>query len=354
MDTDRRDFVRRMVAGAAALPLLRTVAAEAAETGEAKPKSRDSKLMGKAKFIDVDGIRTRYFEGGKGEPLVLIHGGQWPATASADGWSPIFDDLAAHFHVYAFDKLGMGYTDNPKTLAGYNMGAVARHAEGFVKAIGVKKFVMMGHSRGMLPAAYIAVNNPELISHMVILDTNALTPGNPALVARPLPPAQPAERKAPTRESIRAAEMATKQSYMKDFLTDSYIEAEYQISQLPKIQEAAKGFRDARDAWVKANPEKVKENPKIGRNEGDVVWWLYEAQADVMAKINAGALKMPMVIIWGFNDPFATYPLGVDLMKTVSQFSDRTELHIINHSGHFVAAEHPKEVSRLVNGFILG
>jgi 2-hydroxy-6-oxo-6-(2'-carboxyphenyl)-hexa-2,4-dienoate hydrolase len=350
MDTDRRDFVRHMVAGAAALPLLRTVAAEAAEDA---PKSRDSKLMGKAKFIDVDGIRTRYFEGGKGEPLVLIHGGQWPATASADGWSPIFDYLAARFHVYAFDKLGMGYTDNPKTLADYTMAATARHAEGFVKAIGVKKCVMMGHSRGMLPAAYIAVNNPDLISHMVILDTNALTPGDPGNVARPLPPPPTAERKAPTRESIRAAEMATKQSYMKDFITDSYVEAEYRISQLPKQQEAAQGFRDARDAWVKANPDKIKENPKIGRNEGDVVWWMYEAQADVVNKIKAGALKMPIVIIWGFNDPFATYPLGVDLMKTVSQFSDRTELHIINHSGHFVAAEHPKEVSRLAIDFIL-
>ncbi|MDP2645131.1 MAG: hypothetical protein Q8P24_09335 [Desulfobacterales bacterium] len=29
------------------------------------------------KFIDVEGIRTRYLEAGKGEPLVLIHGGHY-------------------------------------------------------------------------------------------------------------------------------------------------------------------------------------------------------------------------------------------------------------------------------------
>ena len=48
--------------------------------------------------------------------MVLIHGGQWPATSSADGWSSIFDHLAEHYEVYAFDKLGMGFTDNPKTM----------------------------------------------------------------------------------------------------------------------------------------------------------------------------------------------------------------------------------------------
>ena len=28
-----------------------------------------------AKYIDIDGINTRYFEAGDGEPMILIHGG---------------------------------------------------------------------------------------------------------------------------------------------------------------------------------------------------------------------------------------------------------------------------------------
>ncbi len=31
--------------------------------------------MGKVKFVDVDGVRTSYFEGGSGEAMVLVHGG---------------------------------------------------------------------------------------------------------------------------------------------------------------------------------------------------------------------------------------------------------------------------------------
>jgi hypothetical protein len=60
----------------------------AAQAQETPRPSRDAKLMGEAKFVDVAGVRTRYFEGGQGEALVLVHGGQWPATASADGWRP--------------------------------------------------------------------------------------------------------------------------------------------------------------------------------------------------------------------------------------------------------------------------
>ena len=36
------------------------------------------------KFVDVDGLRTRYWEGGSGEVVVLIHGGNFGATTSAD------------------------------------------------------------------------------------------------------------------------------------------------------------------------------------------------------------------------------------------------------------------------------
>ncbi len=54
-------------------------------------------------------------------------------------------------------------------------------------------------------------------------------------------------------------------------------------------------------------------------------------------------LKAPTLIVWGFNDPTAPYTLGVDLMEQVSKVVDRTELHIINQSGHLVYAEHPGE-----------
>jgi 2-hydroxy-6-oxo-6-(2'-carboxyphenyl)-hexa-2,4-dienoate hydrolase len=346
MEPLRRTLVQTLAIGAFAAPFLAPSSLRAAADGSDSP---DSKLMGAAKFIDVEGIRTRYFDGGSGEALVLVHGGQWPSTASADGWAPIFDHLAAHFHVYAFDKLGMGYTDNPKSDADYSMDAIIRHVYGFIQAVGITRAVLVGHSRGALPVARIAADHPELVSHLVILDSNTLAPDDPNTPDRVDPAA---DRAPPTKEEIRRAALANRQSYRKEFLTDSYVEAEYRIAQLPKLQDVDRRFREARDAWVAANPEIVKQHPLYARNMGATTWWMYQAKYETLARIEAGRLKVPTIIIWGFNDPTAPYFLGVNLMETLSKTVDRTELHIINHSGHLIAAEHPEEVTRLIAGFM--
>ena len=81
-----------------------------------------------AKYIDIDGINTRYFEAGDGEPMILIHGGQPGMASSSEIWFLNIDELAKKYHVYALDKLGQGYTDNPKINEDYTMGAQVKHA----------------------------------------------------------------------------------------------------------------------------------------------------------------------------------------------------------------------------------
>ncbi|MDE0345911.1 MAG: hypothetical protein OXI66_09040, partial [Boseongicola sp.] len=73
--------------------------------------------MNEAKFIEVDGIRTRYFTAGEGAPLVLFHGGQFGSqnlAESACDWELNVQGLSRWYRVFAVDKLGQGYTDNPK------------------------------------------------------------------------------------------------------------------------------------------------------------------------------------------------------------------------------------------------
>lgn len=341
MNSSRRT-VLHLLAGVTAAPLLPAVPAGAAP-------APDSKLMGEAKFVDVNGIRTRYFEGGSGEAMVLVHGGQWPSTASAGGWSPIFDSLAANFHVYAVDKLGMGYTDNPKTEADFSMEAIREHIYGFIKSVGITRAVLVGHSRGALPVARIATDHPDLVSHLAILDSNTLAPPDPTTPER----FDPAEDREPlTREQLKAASLANRQSVVKDFFTDAYIDDEYQIGQLPKLRDVARRFNAARDKWVRENPDVVQANPLFTRNMGATTWWMYKEKYETLNRINAGQLKVPTIIIWGYNDPTAPYTLGIDLMQTINKVVERAELHIINHSGHLVMAEHPEEVSRLITGFV--
>ena len=77
-------------------------------------------MMTDAKFIDVDGVKTRYFDKSSGEVLLLVHGshmGTPDACECALDWEFNFAALAERYRVIAMDKLGQGYTGNPKTDA---------------------------------------------------------------------------------------------------------------------------------------------------------------------------------------------------------------------------------------------
>jgi hypothetical protein len=46
-----------------------------------------------AKFIDVNGARTRYYDVGVGEVIFLIHGARPSGRSSANAWGPVLSDL---------------------------------------------------------------------------------------------------------------------------------------------------------------------------------------------------------------------------------------------------------------------
>src|SRR6266550_7345545 len=48
-----------------------------------------------AKFIDVNGARTRYYDVGSGEVILLVHGARPSGTSSANTWVHEENDLAA-------------------------------------------------------------------------------------------------------------------------------------------------------------------------------------------------------------------------------------------------------------------
>src|SRR5450830_1328873 len=57
-----------------------------------------------AKFVDVNGVRTRYFDYGRGEPIVLVHVGVGMGMSStANNWSRNILGLGTRFRVLAPD-----------------------------------------------------------------------------------------------------------------------------------------------------------------------------------------------------------------------------------------------------------
>ena len=77
------------------------------------------------KYVSVSGTRTRYLEAGSGDPIVLVHGGEFGRFANANDWEPIIAPLAEEgFRVLALDDPGVVKTlvivSSATTLARFN------------------------------------------------------------------------------------------------------------------------------------------------------------------------------------------------------------------------------------------
>ena len=286
--------------------------------------------MNNAKFITLDGIKTRYFEAGQGDDLVLIHGGKYGTFYSAYHWSLNFHELSKHFHVYAFDKLGMGDTDNPKSDADYTMAAVIEHAWAFVKALGIKNATFAGHSRGALPAARIAVDHPELVKALVIFDSNTLPAEDPAMSYDFYTKLEVGAPPIPDREFILREPIAN--SYSQAHISEDFVQEMLRIGRLPRTLEARKKMETFLEAvFLPSMREKKYETLKL---------------------IQAGRLKAPTLIIWGVNDQSSPMKLGLELLQVIASVVPRTEFHAFNQAGHYVFREHAGQVNQLITNFV--
>ncbi len=339
MKLSRRGFLGHSARAMSAVPLVMSMTSYSAAAGT-------SPSMGEAKFVNVDGIRTRYFEGGRGEAMVLVHGGHFGLTSSASGFIPIFPNLASNFHVYAVDKLGMGLTDNPLDDSGYSMQATAEHLYRFVETLGIESAHLVGTSRGALPVVRIAMDHPERVKTVTLFDSNTLAPGDSKSKSPNLPPAGPP----PTKDSMRQ-KLLRGSAVHKDYLTDEYVEAELEVASHPKIRQAAEKLEMLRKRFVERNPDKVHARPALENNSG-TGWWLYEVKDETLERLQAGGLKRPTLIIWGYNDPSATYDMGVALFKLISSSVDEAQLHFFNKCGHAPYHEYPREVTNVMGNFI--
>lgn len=293
-------------------------------------------LLGDPKFVKIDGITTRYFEAGRGQPLILVHGGGFGSLSySANVWSSNFHALAQHFHIYAFDKLGQGCTDNPANDSEYTMTSVVEHAYGFLRNLGIANANLLGHSRGALPVTRIAIEHPEMVSSLIVVDSNTLAPDHPSTPANFYLNLQVEDNSILTRESVSHEPVAN--SYLRDHITDDYLDGLLEIARLPKSIEAKK----------KHNPASRQTNLR-GQFEAD----LSKLKNETIDAIKAGNLRTPTLIIWGYNDPSAPVQLAMGLFDILAQSDTEVQVHVFNRAGHYVFREQSEAFNTLVTAFI--
>ncbi|MDH4022825.1 MAG: alpha/beta hydrolase [Gammaproteobacteria bacterium] len=291
-----------------------------------------------ARYIDVDGYRTRYFEAGRGEDtIVLVHGGQPdPISPTAEFWRQNVPDLATSFRVIAFDMLGCGLTDNPRTPEDYlhYYERLPLHLYGLIRALGLTRVHLVGHSQGGWPALRVALDHPEIVRSVTSVDT-VLAPfagasGNKAvgrfayLLMHGTPPEGPTVESL-MREQLLAAETWNNLSWRRT-------EERLEFARLPKLGEARRALQA-----VRMSPG----HPAFR-----------ELRQQALADLEAGQLKVPHLLVWGFQDPLAPFDLGLEFLKIASHSPAPTQLVVINQSGHSPQLEHPGQFNAAVLSFV--
>lgn len=138
-----------------------------AEAQNVKPANPPANF--KHEYAKVNGVTIHYVIGGKGEPLVLVHGfGQnWYM------WNRLLPELSKHFTVIAPDLRGVG--ESEKTEGGYDKKNMATDIHELVKSLGYQKVNLAGHDIGLMVAYAYAAQYPNDVKKLALMD--ALLPG---------------------------------------------------------------------------------------------------------------------------------------------------------------------------------
>jgi 2-hydroxy-6-oxonona-2,4-dienedioate hydrolase len=282
-------------------------------------------------FVQAAGVRTRVYDAGVGEPLVLIHGGLYGSLYSLDSFSSNLTGLGAQFRLVAFDKLGQGHTGNP---AHYTFASLLEHALELIDALDLGPVHLLGHSMGALLAAQIAYERPDLARSLVLVDSNTIAPDDPRFPRgafyRELETRIPAG--APTRAIVRME--PDEQSWATEHVSDDFLDRLLEIANLPSFREAAAAIGEVREAaWEPT---------------------LEETRRGTLGAIDYGGLPCPTLVVWGADDPSAPLPLALALFERIAAKTPRTELHVLAHAGHYCFREQPEAFDRLITAFCDG
>jgi pimeloyl-ACP methyl ester carboxylesterase len=287
----------------------------------------------KAKFVDVNGIRTRYYEMGQGEVLLLVHGEGWSGHSSANAWSKNIPGFAKRFHVFAPDKTGSGMTDNPKDEKDFNLQGEIDHLYNFIVTMKLGKVHLVGQSHGAGDILFLALQHPEVVRTLVLCDSNTAAPVGPTTRQQALANCP----KEPDAEEWKCRIQAI--TARPDLAFDEeYFQAGAYMAGLPKAQETV--------ARVKAGAGAPLYDMRP--NSGFPQWktaWLDRIK-------NEGILQVPVLLYWGRNDPSAVIANGWALFDVLAAKNPKVRMITVNQAGHFHFREYPDEFDDNVIHFI--
>ncbi|MBI2386365.1 MAG: alpha/beta fold hydrolase [Elusimicrobia bacterium] len=133
--------------------------------------------MIRTETMTVAGLKTNVLRGGKGEPVILLHG----LGASSYSWRYALPELAKHYEVFAPDLPGFGRTDKPWDFD-YSIHGLHAWILKFMDHAGIKSARFAGNSMGGVLSLWTAMEAPSRVERMALFGTPAYVENRPKML----------------------------------------------------------------------------------------------------------------------------------------------------------------------------
>ncbi len=151
-----------------AIVLLITGCAQNSEEKTPAGRGPSDKYVVEEGFVDANGILIYYEAFGKGEPLVILHGGP---GASHDYFLPYLLPLARTNRLIFIDERGSGRSQKAEKPSDYTVENMVEDVEAIRKELNLGKISLLGHSCGGVLAEAYALKYQENLTHLILCST---------------------------------------------------------------------------------------------------------------------------------------------------------------------------------------
>jgi pimeloyl-ACP methyl ester carboxylesterase len=254
-------------------------------------------------YVAVNGVRIHAREQATGGlALVFLH--YWGGSLRT--WTSVVDELSREYRTVAMDHRGWGDSEAPPT--GYGISDLADDAQGVVDALGLRRYVLVGHSMGGKVAQLIASRHPSGLKGLVLV---APSPPSPMKVS-----AEDRGRMAHAYDSRESIEFVLDNALTANPLTPEQRE---QV-----IADSLRGALQAKAAW-----------PNAG---------MLEEIINEVVSIN-----VPVVVIAGERD---TVERAATLKEELLPRIPQVTMHVLPGTGHLSLLEAPDTPVDFIRNFL--
>lgn len=274
--------------------------------------------------VNANGVRLHYVLAGDetADPLVLLHG--FPQSLLM--WRLVLPAMAASHFVVAVDLRGYGDSEKPPRSARHDQGTKAADIHALVQHLGLERVVMIGHDRGARVARRYALDYPDDLAGVALLDI------------------LPAEH---VYDGLTAGEAAPRYWHWIFHLVpelpeqlivgreDAYLERFFgRAPEFLNRLHADGAYREYRRAFLQPGAVGAALEDYRATYEIDVPRYRSERAAGVRVTV-------PVALLWGDRGNLAGQPVPEIWREVATDVRDAVE---IEDCGHYLPEEQPRAV----------